>query len=165
LPDDSFASLSASTALIVAAYVRNHLLEAADLPPLLSTVSSALAATVGPPPAVAQEPALSLRRLVRPDRVFCAECGTSLKSIKRHLSAHHDLTPVAYRAKWGLKWDHPMVAPNYAAVRSQLAKSIGFGRKSAAKPAKPRSKPAKAEAPAKGAVAARAKPKAGPKSK
>jgi predicted transcriptional regulator len=73
---------------------------------------------------------------VFPDYIICLEDGKRFKSLKRHLAVHYGLTPDAYREKWGLPRDYPMVAPNYAAQRSELAKASGLGRKASAKPAK-----------------------------
>ena len=146
MPDDPRSSLTAPTALIVAAYLRNNRLQIADLPAVLGTVHAALAGASGPPAAEPQEPAANLRRLVTTGAILCAECGKRFKSIKRHLSTAHGLTPSAYLAKWGLKRDHPMVAPDYAAARSALAKSIGLGKKPARQPAKAPAKTSKARA-------------------
>lgn len=151
MPDDSKASRTASTVAIVSAYVGKHSVAVADLAALISTVNSALANPGGPAPAAPQEPAANLRRLVTTGAIVCAECGKRFKSIKRHLTTAHGLTPPAYLAKWGLKRDHPMVAPDYAASRSELAKSIGLGRKPA---------PGRAKAPPKAAKTASAGPTA-----
>ncbi|MGI8841409.1 MAG: MucR family transcriptional regulator [Caulobacteraceae bacterium] len=136
MPDDSRSSLTAPTALIVAAYLKHNRLQIADLPAVLGAVHSALVGTAGAAPVEPQEPAANLRRLVTAGAILCAECGKRFKSIKRHLSTSHGLTPSAYLAKWGLKRGHPMVAPDYAAARSALAKSIGLGQKAPARPAK-----------------------------
>src|SRR5919202_160618 len=81
--------------------------------------------------AAPQEPAVPIRRSVQPDAITCLEDGKKFKSLKRHLRTAHDMTPQEYRAKWGLKPDYPMVAPNYAASRSELAKKMGLGQKRA----------------------------------
>lgn len=114
----------------------------ASLPELIQSVNSSLSKIGGPaePERPALTPAVSPKRSVFPDYIICLEDGKKFKSLKRHLSVHYDLTPDEYRAKWGLKSDYPMVAPNYAAQRSAMAKSSGLGRKAAAKPAKRRSK-------------------------
>jgi predicted transcriptional regulator len=75
------------------------------------------------------EPAVPVKKSVTPDSVICLCCGQKLKSLKRHLATSHNMSPAEYRAAFGLKSDHPIVAPNYAAQRSQLAKSLGLGRK------------------------------------
>jgi predicted transcriptional regulator len=120
---------------IVAAYVANNPVPVANLAELIATVHGAvsgLSKTAAPavPP---QTPAVNPKRSVHPDYIISLEDGKRFKSLKRHLSTHYDLTPDAYRAKWGLPADYPMVAPNYAAARSELAKKIGLGRKTRAK--------------------------------
>jgi predicted transcriptional regulator len=79
-------------------------------------------------------PAVSIKKSVTPDYLICLEDGKRFKSLKRHLMTHYDLTPEAYRQKWGLPVDYPMVAASYAAKRSELAKSFGLGRKAASAP-------------------------------
>jgi len=143
LPDDPKPSLSASTTLIVSAFIGKNRVAVGDLPALLSTVSSALANAGGPAPVTPQEPAANLRRLVSAGAILCAECGKRFKSIKRHLASAHNLTSSEYRAKWGLKKGHPMVAPDYSAARSAMAKSIGLGQKGRRRAEAPR-EPAKA---------------------
>jgi predicted transcriptional regulator len=116
---------------IVSAHVSNNSVAVHDLPLLIQSVYQALV-TVGEPEPVVEEkrePAVSARASVKPDAVTCMECGFSGKMLKRHLSTEHGLTPQEYRARWNLSADHPMVAPNYAAQRAELAKSIGLGRK------------------------------------
>ena len=78
-------------------------------------------------------PTVPIRRSLRPDALICLECGKKFKSLKRHLLTHHELTPQQYRERWSLSRDYPMVAPNYSATRSGLAKAAGLGRKPAAK--------------------------------
>lgn len=120
------------TAEIVSAYVGNHVVPAADLSGLISDVFSALSNTSAPAPTVAvvekPKPAISVRRSVQDDQITCLECGGSFKSLKRHLMTHHNLTPEAYREKWDLSPDYPMVAPAYAQARSRLAKEMGLGQ-------------------------------------
>jgi predicted transcriptional regulator len=117
------------TAEIAAAYASNNRLAVADLPALIQSVSSALMATANPPsePAGVRTPAVPIRRSVQPDFIVCLEDGRRFKSLKRHLQARYGLTPEAYREKWGLPQTYPMVAPNYAASRSALAKAMGLG--------------------------------------
>jgi len=128
------------TADIVSAYVGNNPLPASGLPDLIASVSASVRKLSG---VVAKEgpsltPAVNPKRSVFPDYIICLEDGKKFKSLKRHLSTDHGLTPDEYRAKWGLSPDYPMVAPNYSATRSALAKSSGLGRKpAAAPPAKP----------------------------
>ena len=120
------------TAEIVSAYVGNHVVPAADLSGLISDVFSALSNTSAPAPATAvvekPKPAISVRRSVQDDQITCLECGGSFKSLKRHLMTHHNLSPEAYREKWDLSPDYPMVAPAYAQARSRLAKEMGLGQ-------------------------------------
>ncbi|RAZ92237.1 transcriptional regulator [Mesorhizobium hawassense] len=123
--------LLALTADIVAAYIRKNATPVADLPDLISSVNSALRAIVQPPAPAESGPvrAVNRKRSVFPDYIICLEDGRKLKSLKRHLRVHFGLTPDEYRAKWRLAPDYPMVAPNYAAQRSLLAKSSGLGRR------------------------------------
>ncbi|RWA69163.1 MucR family transcriptional regulator [Mesorhizobium sp.] len=126
------------TADIVSAYVAKNALPATELPELIASIHSSLAATTTQKAAEKpnQEPAVNPKRSVFPDYIICLEDGRKFKSLKRHLGVHYGMTPNEYREKWGLKPEYPMVAPNYAAQRSALAKSSGLGRKPAAKPAK-----------------------------
>jgi predicted transcriptional regulator len=105
------------------------------------TLSSAAAAESAPNVAApaATAPAVPVRSSIKPDAIACLECGATHKTLKRHLSTAHHLTPAEYRSKWGLKNDYPMVAANYSAQRSTMAKTIGLGakggrRKAASKP-------------------------------
>jgi predicted transcriptional regulator len=120
------------TADVVAAYVSNNPVPAADLPNLIADVHAALG-RVGngaeAAPADKQKPAVNPKRSVHDDYIVCLEDGKKFKSLKRHLMTHYGLTPDQYREKWGLDPSYPMVAPNYAAARSQLAKKMGLGRK------------------------------------
>ncbi|HWK15021.1 MAG TPA: MucR family transcriptional regulator [Rhizobiaceae bacterium] len=120
------------TADVVAAYVSNNPVQVADLPNLIADVHNALArigATVEEAPAEKQKPAVNPKRSVHDDYIICLEDGKKFKSLKRHLMTHYGMTPEQYREKWGLDASYPMVAPNYAAARSQLAKEMGLGRK------------------------------------
>lgn len=119
-------------AKVVAAYVANNRLMPQDIPALISSVHQtvmSLKANGGSMPADAQKPAVSIKRSLTDDYLICLEDGLKFKSLKRHLRTSYDLTPEAYRAKWNLPHDYPMVAPKYAEHRSRLAKSIGLGRK------------------------------------
>ncbi len=119
------------TSDIVSAHLSNNSVAVQDVPSLIQSVYQALA-TVGEPAPVVEErrePAISARASVKPDSVTCMECGFKGKMLKRHLMTDHGLSPQEYRARWNLSADHPMVAPNYAAQRAELAKSIGLGRK------------------------------------
>ena len=127
-------NLTELVADIVGAYVANNSVSVSDLPTLIGQVHSALRETTTGGQAAeqpAQEPAVPIRRSVQPDAITCLEDGKKFKSLKRHLRTDHDMTPQEYRAKWGLKPDYPMVAPNYAASRSELARKMGLGRKAA----------------------------------
>ncbi|RWG07820.1 MucR family transcriptional regulator [Mesorhizobium sp.] len=126
------------TADIVSAYVSKNPVPVGSLPELIESVNSSLSKIGQPaePEKPTQAPAVNPKRSVFPDYIICLEDGKKFKSLKRHLDVHYGLTPNEYREKWGLKPEYPMVAPNYAAQRSALAKSSGLGRKPAAKPAK-----------------------------
>ncbi|WNO54712.1 MucR family transcriptional regulator [Stakelama saccharophila] len=119
------------TAEIVAAHVSNNSVAVSDLPLLIQNVHGALSSVghVAAEPEVKQEPAVSIRSSVKPDYIVCLEDGKKLKMLKRHLMTHYDMTPEQYRAKWNLPSDYPMVAPNYAEQRRNLAKKIGLGTK------------------------------------
>jgi predicted transcriptional regulator len=126
------------TADIVSAYVSNNKVGAGELGKLIEEVHTALQrapnAQAEPEPEP-REPAVSIRRSVTPDYIISLEDGRKFKSLKRHLKNTYNMTPDEYRSKWGLPRDYPMVAPNYAKARSELAKSMGLGRKAAAQPA------------------------------
>ena len=116
---------------IVAAYVSNNVIPANELPDLISNVVAAVSATQkqSEGEADAPVPAVSIRKSITPDYLICLEDGKKFKSLKRHLRTHYDLSPEQYREKWGLPADYPMVAPSYAATRSELAKKMGLGQK------------------------------------
>ncbi len=112
---------------IVSAYVSKNSLPPGDLPHLIKTVHEALKS---PGQAVAKpEPAVSVKQSVKPEYIVCLDDGKKLKMLKRHLKTAYNMTPDDYRKRWGLPRDYPMVAPNYAKQRSELAKKIGLGRK------------------------------------
>ncbi|TJW67037.1 MAG: MucR family transcriptional regulator, partial [Mesorhizobium sp.] len=115
----------------VSAYVSNNPLPVGELPALIGQVHTALKGTMGGLVAKPEDlkPAVPIRKSVTPDYIISLEDGKKFKSLKRHLATHYGLTPEEYRAKWGLSADYPMVAPNYAAARSALAKTMGLGRK------------------------------------
>jgi predicted transcriptional regulator len=118
-------------ARIVSAYAKRNTLAADQLPALIATVHAALAGIEGgglPEPAKELVPAVPIRRSIQPDAIICLDCGRHQKLLKRHLMTLHELTPAAYRERWGLKSDYPMVAPSYGARRSELAKSFGLGQ-------------------------------------
>ena len=117
---------------IVSAYVSNNAVTSADLPALIADVHRALSNTqmgLNQPEPEPLKPAVNPKKSVFPDYIVCLEDGKKLKMLKRHLMTAYGMTPEEYRAKWGLKPDYPMVAPNYAAKRQELAKKIGLGRK------------------------------------
>lgn len=117
-------------AQIVSAHVAHNAVRADALPALIQSVYTALT-SVGtePAPAEKQQPAVPIKRSVFPDYIICLEDGKKLKMLKRHLQTSYGMTPEQYRERWGLPADYPMVAPNYAERRSDLAKKIGLGRK------------------------------------
>ncbi len=124
-------ALVALTADIVAAYVCNNTVVASEMPTLISTVCDAMisaSAKSNQPPAPELTPAVPIKKSVTPDYIICLDDGKSFKSLKRHIRTHYGLSPEEYREKWGLPYDYPMVAPNYAATRSVLAKKIGLGK-------------------------------------
>jgi predicted transcriptional regulator len=132
------AELAGLTADLVAAYVSNNPLPATALPDLIAAVYMSLSGLGTPIASVveSQTPAVNPKRSVFPDYIICLEDGRKFKSLKRHIGTHFNLTPDAYRTKWNLPRDYPMVAPEYAAKRSALAKASGLGRKAAPAPAK-----------------------------
>ena len=118
------------TADIVAAHVSNNSVAIADIAPVIRSVHEALSGLgATAEPEVKQEPAVSIRSSVKPDYIVCLEDGKKLKMLKRHLMTNYNMTPEEYRARWNLPADYPMVAPNYAEKRRELAKKIGLGRK------------------------------------
>ncbi|WP_442580731.1 MucR family transcriptional regulator [Mesorhizobium sp. ASY16-5R] len=128
IDDDSLLQLTAD---IVSAYVSNNPTPPASLPGLIADINSAIRNLGGPAPVpepVQLVPAVSIKKSITPDYLISLEDGRKLKSLKRHLLAQYGLTPEAYRKKWNLPAEYPMVAPNYAARRSELAKTSGLGR-------------------------------------
>jgi len=129
--ENSNAELIDLAAEIVSAYVSNNSVSASDLPGLIADVHRALSNThtgVSQPEPEPLKPAVNPKKSVFPDYIVCLEDGKKSKSLKRHLRTHYDLSPEQYRDKWGLPADYPMVAPNYAAARSALAKKMGLGQ-------------------------------------
>ena len=133
MADETLLTLTAD---IVSAHVSHNSVASSDLPDLISKVYGALGDLGKPVEEVApvQEPAVSIRNSVKPDYIVSLEDGKKLKMLKRHLMTHFQMTPAEYRAKWKLPADYPMVAPNYAKQRQELALKIGLGRKKAATP-------------------------------
>lgn len=118
---------------IVSAYVSHNALPAAHIPELIQTIYKSLSDMEQSQGDAAKEPlkpAVPIRRSITPEHITCLEDGKKLKMLKRHLRTTYNMTPDDYRKKWGLPADYPMVAPNYAAQRSDFAKRIGLGRKS-----------------------------------
>jgi predicted transcriptional regulator len=128
---DMNETLITLTSDIVAAHVSNNSVATGELAAVISSVYGALA-SLGQAAVVeekAPEPAVSIRSSIKPDYIVCLEDGKKLKMLKRHLMTHYNMTPDQYRARWNLAADYPMVAPNYAEKRRELAKKIGLGRK------------------------------------
>ncbi len=116
---------------IVAAYVSNNPIPASEVPAMIKSVHSTLGSLGGVTQnevQTSQKPAVPVKRSVNPDYITCLEDGKKLKMLKRYLRSNYNMSPEEYRAKWGLAADYPMVAPNYAAQRSEFAKKIGLGR-------------------------------------
>jgi len=124
----SFVDLTAN---IVSAYLSNNPTPASEIPNLISQIHAALLrvssgrSETPPEPA---KPAVSVKKSIHPDYLVCLEDGKHFKSLRRHLRTQYNMTPEQYRDKWGLPPEYPMVAPNYAVARSQLAKKMGLGQ-------------------------------------
>jgi predicted transcriptional regulator len=119
------------TANIVSAYVSNNSVPSTEIPALIDRIHSALARVSSGQVEITNEPlkpAIAVKKSITPDHIVCLEDGKKFKSLKRHLRTQYNMTPETYREKWGLPPDYPMVAPNYAAARSQLAKQMGLGQ-------------------------------------
>lgn len=116
---------------IVAAYVSNNPIPASEIPAMIKSIHVMLGGLASGAPGeltTTQKPAIAVKRSVTPEYIICLEDGKKLKMLKRYLRSRYGLSPEDYRAKWGLPADYPMVAPNYAAQRSEFAKKIGLGR-------------------------------------
>jgi len=116
---------------IVAAYVSNNPIPVSEIPAMIKSVHATLGGLAGgvtTETPTALKPAVAIKKSVTPEFIICLEDGKKLKMLKRYLRSRYDLTPEEYRAKWGLPADYPMVAPNYAAQRSEFAKKIGLGK-------------------------------------
>lgn len=140
LETDMKETLITLTSDIVAAHVSNNDVSVADVPSLITNVYMALA-NLGEAPVVEEakpQPAVAIRNSVKPDYIVCLEDGKKLKMLKRYLRTNYNMSPEEYRARWGLAADYPMVAPNYAEKRRDLAKKIGLGRKPGTAAPKPR---------------------------
>lgn len=116
---------------IVSAFVSANSVSPQEIPGLIRTVHAALIEVSGAPPSIleaAPEPAISVKKSITPDYIICLEDGKKFKSLKRHLRTRYGMSPEEYRVKWSLPHDYPMVAPNYAKERSNLAKRMGLGQ-------------------------------------
>lgn len=125
------------TADIVSAYVSNNTVPAGEMPALINQVHQALLSVGGArgeAPNEPLKPAVPVKRSIHADYVVCLEDGKKFKSLKRHLRTQYNMTPEQYREKWGLPADYPMVAPSYAAARSELAKQMGLGQQRRRRP-------------------------------
>jgi predicted transcriptional regulator len=138
----------ALVAQILSSYLSNNTVAPADLPSVIESVKKAFGAggeiistTPSESASKAWQPAVPVKKSITPDAIVCLCCGKRFKSIKRHLQTTHHLSPREYRAAFGLKSDYPLVAPNYAARRSDLAKSLGLGRKVGARHAPKKGRP------------------------
>jgi predicted transcriptional regulator len=134
----SRGELLALTAEIVSSHVANNSVVQSDMPDLIQSVFGKLSELANGEDAASVElsPAVPIKKSITDDFIVCLEDGKKLKMLKRHLMTAYGMTPEDYRAKWGLKPDYPMVAPNYALKRQELAKKIGLGRKPGSKPTK-----------------------------
>ena len=156
MTNHSKAELLEMTTEIVASFVANNPVPAGGLPDLIQSVHETVIdlATDAPAAPPRPDPAVPISKSITPEHIICLEDGKKLKMLKRHLMTAYGMTPEDYRAKWGLKPDYPMVAPNYALKRQELAKKIGLGRKpkttkpKAKEAPKPRATRAKAQKPA-----------------
>jgi predicted transcriptional regulator len=130
--DETEPDMIAMTTKIVAAYVSHNTVVSENMPNLITAVHGALTrATIqsAEEPKEELKPAVPIKKSIHPDYLICLEDGKKFKSLKRHLRTHYNLSPDEYRQKWGLPLDYPMVAPTYAASRSELAKTMGLGQR------------------------------------
>ena len=130
MADAEKSALADMTTDIVGAFVSNNSVSVSDLPALIRSVHAAISgiSNTQPEAPAPREPAVSTKKSITPNYLICLEDGRQFKSMKRHLRTKYDMSPDEYRAKWGLAKTYPMVAPNYAASRSALAKSMGLGQ-------------------------------------
>jgi predicted transcriptional regulator len=131
MSDQNSTDVVEMTAEIVSAYVSGNAISASDVPALIQRVYGALTGLSGaaaPAAPVELTPAVPIKKSITNEYIICLEDGKRFKSLKRHLRTRYDLSPEDYRAKWGLPADYPMVAPSYAAARSNLAKQMGLGQ-------------------------------------
>jgi predicted transcriptional regulator len=128
---DDRSEIIEMTADIVSAFVSNNSVPASEIPGLIQSIHRALSGvstSEAPAEAAPREPAVPVKKSVNPDFIVCLEDGRKFKSLKRHLRTKYNMSPEEYRSKWGLPKDYPMVAPNYAKARSDLAKQMGLGQ-------------------------------------
>lgn len=132
-------SIITLTADVASAYLSNNQVTPDDVPAIIKAVYEALSSAGKPVEVVEEkrEPAVSIRSSIKPDGITCLECGQKMKMLKRHLTTDHGLSPAEYKARWNLNADYPLVAPDYAAKRAELALKIGLGRKPGTVVAKP----------------------------
>ena len=130
MSDASSGKFIELTANIVSAYLGNHSVPASDIPGLISQIHAALSRVSSGADLAAEplKPAVPVKKSITPEYLVCLEDGKKFKSLKRHLRTQYNMTPEQYREKWDLPVDYPMVAPNYAQARSQLAKQMGLGQ-------------------------------------
>jgi predicted transcriptional regulator len=131
MSDSANSSFIRLTAEIVSAYVSNNSVPAGDIPALINQVHAALTRVSGNSVETSVEalkPAVPVKKSITPEYIVCLEDGKKFKSLKRHLRTQYNMTPEQYREKWNLPPEYPMVAPNYAAARSELAKQMGLGQ-------------------------------------
>lgn len=131
MPEANSKTFIELTAGIVSAYVSRNAVAASDLPSLIGQIHTALVGVANGHSVVLQEtqkPAVPVKRSIHPEYLVCLEDGKKFKSLKRHLRSQYNMTPDQYREKWSLPPDYPMVAPNYAAARSRLARQMGLGQ-------------------------------------
>lgn len=131
MTDNAASSFIQLTAEIVSAYVSNNSVPSSDIPALISQVHAALTGVSSnsvEAPAETLKPAISVKKSITSEYIVCLEDGKKFKSLKRHLRTQYNMTPEQYREKWNLPADYPMVAPNYAATRSELARQMGLGQ-------------------------------------
>lgn len=137
---DNREELLGLAAMVVSAYVRHNRLPQSELGALIEKTHTTLHALGNGSPEPEPEkpsPAIPVKKSITPDAIYCLEDGRPFKSLKRHLRTAYDMSPEEYRTKWQLPADYPMVAPNYAEARAQLARSMGLGRKPGEKPGSP----------------------------
>jgi predicted transcriptional regulator len=130
------AAIVEQVAEIVAGYLSHNTVAPADVPNVISTIYAAMTGLTGAPRPVEAErtPAVPVRRSITPETIICLDCGWKARTLKRHLTSAHSLTPDDYRARWNLSGDYPMVAPAYSSRRSEMAKAIGLGKGRAGRP-------------------------------